>query len=162
MIERRIFGVELLALILHIGEAVVGRRRAVEHSEAIAHQLAVIDQRVLYLHAGAARTSDDTDLFDVMQREQTGALFGFERYHFRCRSYHDHSERIIAVSEREKNQTPCSVRPGFIGNRRGKPKTRGWCQIENSNITGFTLGASVGQAQRALRPGQYRPPSPLD
>ena len=58
MIERRVLGVELLALVLHVGHRVGGRALRVEHREAVAQQLAMIDQRrfcmVALVRPGAA------------------------------------------------------------------------------------------------------------
>ena len=67
MIERGVFGVELLALRLDVGQRVVGRRVRVEHGEAVAHQLAVVDQRVLH-RARVVRPGQATMLISSMLR----------------------------------------------------------------------------------------------
>ena len=56
MIERRIFCVVLLALRLHIGKRVLWRPRTVENGDAITHQLAMTDQRVLDHRRRASRS----------------------------------------------------------------------------------------------------------
>ena len=46
MVQGGVLGVELLPLILHVSEGVLGWLRAIKHGEAIAYQFAVVDQRI--------------------------------------------------------------------------------------------------------------------
>src|SRR5262249_36257090 len=74
VVQGRVLGVELLTLRLHIGQAVVRRRWAVEHSEAEPQALALLDQGALHGRRRAARARDDADVLDVAQAEEPGAL----------------------------------------------------------------------------------------
>src|SRR5262249_11634154 len=65
VIQRRVLGVELLALVLHVVKAVGGGTAAIKNGEPVAHQLAVIDERTLNRWANPSRAGDDAYLFLV-------------------------------------------------------------------------------------------------
>ena len=111
MIERSVFRVELLALRLHVVEAVVRRLLRIEHREAIAHQLAMFDQRALNRRAGAPGNGDDADLLLVAQAVETGATEGFWRI----------ISEVGIVIDRPKRRHNRIIAPGQTTARRTLP-----------------------------------------
>lgn len=75
MINRGVLGIELLAQILHVSQRIVGRRWTIEHGEAVAQILALVDQRLLDGRSSAARRGENADFFDADKTEQAGSLF---------------------------------------------------------------------------------------
>ena len=73
VVKRAERGVVVLALGLHGLE--LGALRGIEHGEAIAHQRAMVDERVLHVLRRLSRHGDDADVVDVFQRMDACAIF---------------------------------------------------------------------------------------
>src|SRR5437879_2513466 len=67
MVKSRVLRIKLLSLTLYLRKRVLRRPRPVENRESIAHQLAMVDQRILYCYVGSTGTGNNADLFNIPQ-----------------------------------------------------------------------------------------------
>src|SRR5437773_826256 len=165
MIERSVFGVELLPLILHVGQCVVGRTLGVQHGEAVAHQLALSNERVLYLRACAARTGDNADLLDIAQGVQAGAVLRRwvilpdvgvvgEGRNGVPTAVHPMSRGAAAAIGQDVHQRLRAEADAF---QRGRPVWFGQVlgRVVHSDIPRLPFGATVGETQWPVNVAQY-------
>jgi hypothetical protein len=148
MIERRVFSIVLLPLCLNIGERVLRRPRPVQNREAIAHQFTMIDQRVLNDGARASGAGDNTDLFQITQTVQPGAILRVGIILADIRVVENKADHVISAVESKSRGPRASVRQHVQQRLRSKANGFRRRLITNANINRFSLRAPVRPAQR--------------
>ena len=137
VIERRVFRVELLPLVLHVGERVQRRPWAVEHGEAIAHQLAMVDQRALHHRGVASRTGDDADLFDIAQAVESAARLRVLIVLTDIIVFSECADGIgpaHQVAQRMARRTPAAIRQDIHQSFRTETDVRAWIHIAHAEV----------------------------
>src|SRR5438128_2108237 len=72
----------------------------IQGREPVAHQLALVDERVMHLCTRAARAADNADLLDIAQSLQAGAQLGSWIVQSDVRGVSQRSNGVASASQR--------------------------------------------------------------
>ena len=152
VVQGGVLGVVLLALILHVGDGVGGRRGSVEHGEPIAQVLAVRDERALQARRGAARRETMLISSTVVREKRpvrsTGSMLSRPSYTASLRVARESSPPYQRTAGGAQGaERPLGSRSTKVQVRRARPPTGSG---RGSGCSCSRLRAAGHQAERAV------------